>query len=472
MNVTFFAHANRTFFQTSQTRDLTVSATLKGCSLINIETLAEKLLTGNDSFTLDAANDKGYSIRCDISTTGRLSRIKFSYDGEGHVESNSPYYMFGNSAAGSIINAVDYLSTCGRKVVKVQGFLHDKMSFEKYFNINVKKASGASCDSGSPSAPSPVRAPVPISPVIAPVAPSPVGAPVVPVVPSPVGAPVAPVAPSPVGAPVVPVAPSPVGAPVVPVAPSPVGAPVAPVAPSPVGAPVAPVAPSPVGAPVAPVAPSPIGAPVAPIAPLPVPAPVASPVLAPVPVRAPKGVPAPVPVSVPVAPVTSPVLAPVPVRAPKGVPAPVPVSVPVRAPKSVPVPVPVPVSCRAQVTGYTLVNAESNRDIMPLRSYVMSDVPESLSIRVDIRACSPKVVESVYIDFDGMTRCENFAPYTVFGDLSSQDLANNMADYNGKAIKAGHHVIKATPYTKDKCQGTAGNTHTLEFNVEEEIPYV
>ena len=250
------------------------------------------------------------------------------------------------------------------------------MSFEKYFNIDVKNSSGASCDSGSPSAP------VPMSPVRAPVAP----------VPSPVLAPV------------------------------------------PVRAPKGVPAPVPVSVPVTPIAPSPV-------APSPVPAPT-------VPVTKP-------PVRAPVAPVPSPVLAPVPVRAPKGVPAPVPVSLP----------------CSAQVTGYTLVNAESDRDIMPLQSYVMRDVPESLSIRVDIRSCSPKVVESVYIDFDGVTRCENNAPYTAFGDGSSEDVANNMADYYGKAIKAGHHVIKATPYTGDNCGGTAGKTHTLEFTVEEEIPY-
>ena len=135
----------------------------------------------------------------------------------------------------------------------------------------------------------------------------------------------------------------------------------------------------------------------------------------------------------------------------------------------VPVPVPVSGSCPAQVTGYTLVDAESATDIMPLRSYEMGNVPELLAIRVDIRACSPKVVESVFIDFDGMTRCESFAPYTAFGDASKEDRANNQAKYNGKAISAGRHVIKATPYTGDRCSGTAGRTHTLEFTVSE--PY-
>ena len=126
---------------------------------------------------------------------------------------------------------------------------------------------------------------------------------------------------------------------------------------------------------------------------------------------------------------------------------------------------PVSGSCPAQVTGFTLVDAKRATDIMPLRSYVMSDVPESLSIRADVLECSPKVTMSVYIDFDGVKRCESFAPYTVFGDGSLQDVANDVAEYRGKAISVGRHVIKATPYTLDKCRGTAGRTRSLRFTV-------
>ena len=418
---------------------MTVSATLKSCSLINIKTLKETKLDGNDSFTLDKANDKGYSIRCDISSVGRLSKIKFSYDGRGHVETNSPYFMFGDEAAGKIINPVKYLSTCGLKMVKVQGFLHDDLSFEETFNIKVKNPSGVSCDSGNPPVPSPTRAPV-SEPVPATLKScsliniktlketkldgndsftldkandkgysircdtSSVGklskikfsydgrghvefnSPYYMFGGKAAGSIINPVKYL-----------STCGLKVVKVQGflrdelsfeetfS-------------------------------------------------------------IKVKNPSGV-----------------------SCDSGNP---PVPSPTRAPKGVPAPVPVSGSCPAQVTGYTLVDAKRNTDIMPLRSYSMSDVPELLNIRVDIRQCSPRVVESVLIDFDGKTLCENFAPYAVFGDDSKKDIASSKANYNGKAISAGRHVIKATPYTKDKCQGTAGNTHTLEFNVEEEIPYV
>jgi hypothetical protein len=114
-------------------------------------------------------------------------------------------------------------------------------------------------------------------------------------------------------------------------------------------------------------------------------------------------------------------------------------------------------SCPAEVIGYTLVDAQLDTDIMPLRSYSMNEVAELLNIRVDITACSPSVVESVYIDLDRTTLCENFAPYTVFGDKKG--------DYHGKAIGRGRHIIQATPYTQDGCKGTAGKSNTRVFTV-------
>ena len=171
--------------------------------------------------------------------------------------------------------------------------------------------------------------------------------------------------------------------------------------------------------------------------------------------------------NVPVPSVPAPVPSvPAPVPVPTSIPASVPVSVPVGAPAPArTIPVPVGGSCPAEVTSFTLVDTKRATDIMPLQSYAMIDVPESLNIRANILDCSPKVIMSVYIDYDNMTRCERFAPYTVFGDASLQDVANGMAAYRGKAISTGSYIIKATPYTNDRCLGAAGKTHTLEFTV-------
>ena len=112
------------------------------------------------------------------------------------------------------------------------------------------------------------------------------------------------------------------------------------------------------------------------------------------------------------------------------------------------------------------MDAKTAKDIMPLRKFSMSDVPKSLNIRVDILECSREVVESVLIDFDGETRCENYSPYAAFGDKSTKNVASSNANYYGRAIGAGRHVIKATPYTEEKCRGTAGKARTLRFNVD------
>ena len=161
---------------------------------------------------------------------------------------------------------------------------------------------------------------------------------------------------------------------------------------------------------------------------------------------------------------TIPVPTPVSVSVPVPVPLPVSAPAPARAPSDIPVLVPLSGSCPAQVTGYTLVDALRGTDIMPLRSYAMKDMPKSLSIRVDVLKCSPKMTASVYIDFDGMTRCERFIPYTVFGDVASVNRKNETV-YGGKAISVGRHIINATPYTGDKCRGAAGKNHTLVFTV-------
>ena len=160
-----------------------------------------------------------------------------------------------------------------------------------------------------------------------------------------------------------------------------------------------------------------------------------------------------------------PVPAPIPVPVPAPVPVPVPAPVPAPAKAPTGILVPVSGSCTAQVTGYILVDAKRATDIMPLRSYTMNGMPDLLSIRADVLECSPNVTESVYFDFDGVTRCESFSPYSVFGDFSTEDRSINETAYRGKAISAGRHIIKATPYTSDSCRGTAGKTLSLDFTV-------
>ena len=119
----------------------------------------------------------------------------------------------------------------------------------------------------------------------------------------------------------------------------------------------------------------------------------------------------------------------------------------------------------AEITGFTLVDAEKDTDISPLGDFIVSD--SLLSIRVDVRKCFPKIVTGVRIQFDNETRCERHLPYTSFGDPSKRDKSNRVADYLGRKIPVGQHVIKATPYTERKCSCQAGTTVELIFEVKE-----
>ena len=163
-------------------------------------------------------------------------------------------------------------------------------------------------------------------------------------------------------------------------------------------------------------------------------------------------------------PVKTPVKAPVnalvnaPVKAPVKAPVNAPVNVPVTAPISPPT-----ISCKPEISGFTLIDADLDEDIMPLADFFKTD--GMLNIRANIAVCVPKVVDSVMLVLDGKSRCERYEPYSVFADDSSTDISNDAAAYFGNTIGVGSHVITATPYTGTKCDGTAGETFTQKFTV-------
>jgi hypothetical protein len=145
----------------------------------------------------------------------------------------------------------------------------------------------------------------------------------------------------------------------------------------------------------------------------------------------------------------------------------VPVRAPVKAPVAAPVMAPfvAPTSgCDPAINGFTLVDADLDKDLMPLADFVVSN--KNLNIRVDIAVCFPKtVVDSVLITLDGKRRCEQFEPYAVFGDNNMVDVSNDVAQYFGKIIGTGFHIITAIPYTGPKCDGIAGEAYSQKFTV-------
>jgi hypothetical protein len=160
---------------------LTVCDTLKACYLVNIKTRAEIELDGTDTFELDPDNENGYSIRCDVNGVDELDYIKFFYNSIEQVEYGLPRYMNGDSDEGAYINKVEYLSTCGSKVLKIQGHVWSDLCFENEYMIEVTNADGKPCKDKDPTS-APVKPPTnaPVKPITnAPVKP-PTNAPVKP----------------------------------------------------------------------------------------------------------------------------------------------------------------------------------------------------------------------------------------------------------------------------------------------------
>jgi hypothetical protein len=130
---------------------LPVCDTLKGCYLVNINTRAETLLTGNDSYTLDPSNNKGYSIRCYVNgNVGSQSDfIKFFFDNNVNDEFGEPRYLNGDANGGDWINPAPYLESCGVKTVRIEGHIWSSMCFSNQFSVNIQKADG-SCNAQAP----------------------------------------------------------------------------------------------------------------------------------------------------------------------------------------------------------------------------------------------------------------------------------------------------------------------------------
>jgi len=111
------------------------------------------------------------------------------------------------------------------------------------------------------------------------------------------------------------------------------------------------------------------------------------------------------------------------------------------------------------VTGFTLVDADSDRDIGPLANGDTVDLAALPTRNLNVRAdTSPAIVGSVRFVFEGNVHVENGAPYTLGGD-------NGTGDYFPWTPGLGAQTLSATPYSGSDAGGAAGNALTVTFNV-------
>lgn len=113
------------------------------------------------------------------------------------------------------------------------------------------------------------------------------------------------------------------------------------------------------------------------------------------------------------------------------------------------------------VVSFTLMNADTDRDIQTLNNGATIDLASLSTKNLNIRVnTSPSVVGSVKAELTGtqsLSKTESSAPYAVFGESSS--------NYNAWVPKSGSYSLKATPYSGTSASGTAGTASTISFKV-------
>ncbi len=114
------------------------------------------------------------------------------------------------------------------------------------------------------------------------------------------------------------------------------------------------------------------------------------------------------------------------------------------------------------VTGFTLVNADTDKDIQPLLDGATLNLATLPTRNLNVRAdTDPATVGSVRFSYDGNAayRTENAAPYALAGDSSG--------NYAAWTPSVGAHTLTATPYTGSGATGTAGSALSVVFSVVE-----
>lgn len=117
------------------------------------------------------------------------------------------------------------------------------------------------------------------------------------------------------------------------------------------------------------------------------------------------------------------------------------------------------------VTSYTLINADSDTDLMPLIDGMEINIDDLPTTNLDIRVNTSNDVESVRMTLSGaLSRgwTENTAPFALFGNIGT--------DYLGTEFVAGSYSVSTTPYSLNSLRGIAGAPLTITFQLNASEP--
>jgi FG-GAP-like repeat len=109
------------------------------------------------------------------------------------------------------------------------------------------------------------------------------------------------------------------------------------------------------------------------------------------------------------------------------------------------------------ITSATLVNADTDTDIMQLTNDMTLDFSALGTNHLSVRANAGSGTESVVFNLDGALRTENSVPYALAGDANG--------NYHAWTPTTGAHTLTLTPHSADGGGGQAGTPLTLHFDV-------
>lgn len=121
------------------------------------------------------------------------------------------------------------------------------------------------------------------------------------------------------------------------------------------------------------------------------------------------------------------------------------------------------VNAELSVLSFTLVNANTNADILTLTSGTVIAIGDLPTTNLNIRANTTMDVGSVSFTLTGAQShgsLENVAPYALFGDSPA-------GDYVGNEFITGNYVVSATPHSLNGGAGVSGTSLTIGFTLEE-----
>jgi len=108
------------------------------------------------------------------------------------------------------------------------------------------------------------------------------------------------------------------------------------------------------------------------------------------------------------------------------------------------------------IGSFTLVNADTDKDVMTLADGAMLDLSK-LPRRLNVRANVSGSAGSARIGIDGHNHIDLAAPYALFNDLAGDYAAGTFAD--------GSHMISARGFAGPNATGTAGAVNTIHISV-------